>query len=159
MNKPKTLELLKMILTSIKSDDVFRKSWNTKSTYLDDNRNQTDESALYYDITIGNKDMEHVFDIRISKIKGIFIDRYITKITTRKANDRYSSEKNMYFDSDKSYSFTRRIQKSIFKILSDREKNCLNKEDDDKFNVLIRDVHKSVNKVNLRDDKIDEVLK
>ena len=158
MNKPKTLELLKMILTSIKSDDVFRKSWNTRSTYLDD-RNQTGKSALYYDITIGNKDMEHVFDIRISKIKGIFIDRYITKITTRKSIISFSSEKNMYFDSDKSYSFTRRIQKSIFKILSDREKNFLNKEDDDKFNVLIRDVHKSINKVNLRDDKIDEVLK
>ena len=148
----KSLELLNMILTSIKSDEKVRHKWmnTTGHTYINENRDYISDKVDYYDITLNNKEMIYVYEIRISRLPRLFFDRYVT--------DRYASDKNIFFDSKTAF-YTRSIQKRIFKLLLDREKESLLKNEDEKFDILIKDVQKSVNKVNLRDDKIDEVLK
>jgi hypothetical protein len=154
----KSLELLNMILTSTKSDEKVRHKWNTRQTYINENRDYISDKVDYYDITLNNKEMIYVYEIRISRLPRLFFDRYVTQITLKSATDRYASEKNMFFDSNTAF-YTRSIQKRIFKLLLGREKESLLKNEDEKFDILIKDVQKSVNKVNLRDDKIDEVLK
>jgi hypothetical protein len=151
----KSLELLNMILTSIKSDEKVRHKWYTRQTYINENRDYISDKVDYYDITLNNKEMIYVYEIRISRVPRIFFDRYITQINL---TSRYASANNMFFDSKTAF-YTRSIQKRIFKLLLDREKESLLKNEDEKFDILIKDVQKSVNKVNLRDDKIDEVLK
>jgi len=153
----KYLELLNMILTSIKSDEMIRHKWSTRQTYINESKDSISDKADYYDINLDNNQMLYRYQIRISRVPRIFFDRYITKINLTSATDRFS-ETNMFFDSKKELS-TRSIQKRIFKLLLDREKESFIKNEDKRIDVLIKDVQKSVNKVNLRDDKIDEVLK
>ena len=54
---------------------------------------------------------------------------------------------------------TRKLQKKIYNIFKNREKDIVDKSNDDKINKYLNEMKKSIDKSILRDDKLNDILK